>query len=70
MNDLVGIILKEMGSDLKPEHKKIEGKIRATVSSTLNFSNAKIAEQIGWTPSISIEEGIRRIIAWSQTASG
>lgn len=67
LNDLVAIILNTMGSDLKPEHRKIEGKIRATVSSRLNFSNAKIAEQIGWRPSIGIEEGIRRIIAWSET---
>lgn len=66
LNDLVGIILQQMRSDLKPEHKKIEGKIRATVSSTLNFSNDKIREQIGWTPAISIEEGIRRIIAWAE----
>lgn len=65
LNELVGIILEQMGSDLKPEHKKIEGKIRATVSSTLKFSNAKIAQQLGWRPEISIEEGLRRIIAWS-----
>ena len=57
-----------MGSNLKPEHKKIVGKIRATVSSRLNFSNDKIIAQIGWKPSIGIEEGIRRIIAWSETA--
>lgn len=69
LNELVGIILKEMGSELKPEHKTIEGKIRATVSSTLKFSNAKIIDQLGWKPEISIEEGIRRIVAWSDENS-
>lgn len=68
LNDLVGIILDKMGSDLKPEHRKIEGKIRATTSSTLNFSNEKIVEKLGWHPQISIEDGIERIIRWTETA--
>ena len=66
LNELVATILREMGSDLKPEHKKIEGKIRATVSSTLKFSNAKAIEKLGWMPAVSLEEGIRRIIAWME----
>ncbi len=66
LNELVATILREMGSDLKPEHKKIEGKIRATVSSTLKFSNAKAIEKLGWKPAVSLEEGIRRIIAWME----
>lgn len=66
LNKLVATILREMGSDLKPEHKKIEGKIRATVSSTLKFSNAKAIEKLGWKPAVSLEEGIRRIIAWME----
>jgi len=65
LNELVAIILRQMGSDLKPEHRKIEGKIRATVSSTLKFSNARIAEQLGWRPAVPIDEGIRRIIEWT-----
>lgn len=69
LNDLVAIILRQMGSDLKPEHRKMEGKIRATVTSKLKFSNDKIRQELGWTPSISIEEGIRRIIAWAQSAA-
>lgn len=66
LNELVATILREMGSDLKPEHKKIEGKIRATVSSTLKFSNAKAIEKLGWKPAVSLEDGIRRIIAWME----
>jgi nucleoside-diphosphate-sugar epimerase len=36
------------------------------------FSDAtaqKRSRQIGWKPSIGIEEGIRRIIAWSEAAT-
>lgn len=67
LNQLVKIILDKMGSDLLPEHKTIEGKIRATTSSTLNFSNKKIIDRLGWRPEISIEAGIERIIRWTET---
>ena len=70
LNQLVKIILDNMGSSLEPEHKKFEGKIRATVSSTLNFSNKKVIDTLGWRPSISIEEGIERVIRWTETVEG
>jgi UDP-glucose 4-epimerase len=69
LNQLVKIILDKMGSDLQPEHKAIEGKIRATTSSRLSFSNKKIADRLGWRPSISIEEGIERVLRWTQTVA-
>jgi UDP-glucose 4-epimerase len=64
LNQLVDIIQKIMGSNLKPEYKSPVGKIRATSSSTLKFSNKKIETMLGWRPEVSIEEGIRRVIAW------
>ena len=64
LNTLVDTILKVMGSDLKPEHRKADNAIRATVSSTLKFTPEKIMTTLGWKPEISLEEGIRRIIAW------
>lgn len=67
LNRLVEIILQVTGSDLEPEYKTIPGKIRATTSKTLKFSNKKIERMIGWRPSISIEEGIERVIRWCQT---
>lgn len=66
LNELVDIVLKLTGSDLKPEHKTMEGKVRATVSKTLKFSNKKIIEMLGWTPQISFEEGIARLIKWRE----
>jgi UDP-glucose 4-epimerase len=69
LNRLVEIILEVTGSDLKPEYKTIPGKIRATTSKTLKFSNKKIERMIGWRPGISIEEGIERVIRWCQTQS-
>lgn len=64
LNQLVEIIQKIMGSNLKPEYKSPVGKIRATASSTLKFSNKKIETMLGWRPEVSIEDGIRRVIAW------
>jgi UDP-glucose 4-epimerase len=64
LNELVAIVQKIMGTNLKPEYKTPAGKIRATSSSTLKFSNKKIERMLGWKPEIPIEEGIRRVIAW------
>jgi UDP-glucose 4-epimerase len=64
LNELVAIIQKVMGTNLKPEYKTPVGKIRATSSSTLKFSNKKIEKMLGWRPEISIEDGIRRVIDW------
>jgi len=66
LNRLVEIVQEIMGSDLKPEYKTPEGKIRATTSSTLNLSIEKIERMLGWRPEISIEEGIERVIRWRQ----
>ncbi len=66
LNRLVEIILAAAGSGLQPEHKTVPGKIRATVSKTLHFSNARIARMIGWRPEITIEQGIERVIHWRQ----
>jgi UDP-glucose 4-epimerase len=66
LNRLVDIILEITGSDLKPEHKTIQGKIRATTSKTLKFSNRKIERMIGWRPSITMEDGIERVIRWCE----
>lgn len=67
LNRLVAIILEATGSPLQPEHKMIEGKIRATVSKTLKFSNKKIERMVGWQPAISLEVGIERLIEWRKS---
>lgn len=66
LNRLVEIILKITGSDLKPEYRTMPGKIRATTSTTMHFSNEKIARMIGWHPEVSLEDGIERLIRWRE----
>lgn len=67
LNRLVAIILEATGSSLQPEHKVLEGKIRATVSKTLKFSNKKIQRMVGWQPEVSLEMGIRRVVDWRKS---
>ncbi len=66
LNRLVEIILKITGSNLKPEYKTLQGKIRAATSKTMRFSNAKIARMIDWRPEIPLEDGIARLIRWRE----
>ena len=60
------IVADVVGSDLKPEYREKEGAVRVTSSTALDFSIHKIEKMIGWTPQVSIEEGIARLIKWRQ----
>ena len=64
LNRLVEIVQKITGTNLTPEYKTPAGKIRAAVSTKLDFSIEKIERMIGWKPQISFEDGIRRTLAW------
>lgn len=64
LNRIVELLVQVTGTRLKPVHKANTSAVRASVSSELNFSRAKIEKMLGWKPEVSIEEGIRRLIAW------
>ncbi len=66
LNRLYEIIAEIVGTDLEPEYGDREGAVRVTTSSQLDFSIEKIGRMIGWTPQVSIEEGIARLIKWRQ----
>ncbi|MDA8249767.1 MAG: NAD-dependent epimerase/dehydratase family protein [Rhodospirillales bacterium] len=70
LNRLVEIVQQVMGTNLKPEYRTPVGKIRATASSHLHFSNEKIERMLGWRPEVSIEAGIRRVIEWRRANGG
>lgn len=69
LNELVDIVLKVTGSDLKPEYKNDPNAVRMTTSDTLNLSRDKIKEKIGWEPKVDLEEGVRRLIKWREAQS-
>ena len=70
LNKLVEIVQKITATNLEPEYKTPAGKIRAAVSTRLDFSIEKIERMIGWKPQISFEAGIRRMIRWREMERG
>lgn len=67
LNRLVEIVAEIVGSDLTPEYQEKAGAVRVTTSCALDFSIAKIEKMIGWTPQVSIEDGIARLVKWRQS---
>ncbi len=63
-NELIGAILTACESDLQPEYKADEAKVANPVVTKLGVSVAKAKAELGWEPTVDIEEGIRRLVAW------
>jgi UDP-glucose 4-epimerase len=58
------ILLEITGSDLEPLYADDPNAVKATSSPSLKLSRAKIGAMLGWVPEVSVEQGIRRLIAW------
>jgi UDP-glucose 4-epimerase len=58
------IVLGITGSDLQPAYADDANAVKATSSPSLKLSREKIGRMLGWQPEVSVEEGIRRLIAW------
>jgi UDP-glucose 4-epimerase len=66
LNRIVELLVKVTGTKLKPVYKANNSIVRSSITSQLDFSIAKIEKMLGWKPEVSIEEGIRRLIAWRE----
>jgi UDP-glucose 4-epimerase len=66
LNRIVELLVEITGTKLKPVYKSGGSHVRASVTQQLDFSRAKIEKMVGWRPEVSIEEGIRRLIAWRE----
>jgi UDP-glucose 4-epimerase len=53
--------------DLKPEYREDRRAVRSAAGTRLGFSVTKAAREIGWTPRVSLEDGMRRLLAWQRT---
>lgn len=66
INALIDTILEVSGSSLRPQHVETVARLGVTAASRLKFDRGKAERQIGWQPSISLREGIRRVIEWRE----
>lgn len=61
--DLASALLKAMDSDLSPEH----GPDRAVNGVTRRLADiSRAAADLGWTPEITLDDGLRGLVAWWQ----
>jgi UDP-glucose 4-epimerase len=67
LNELARTLLAVAGSDLEPEYRAESGKSLVPTSTQLRFSREKAGRVLGWTPQVSLEDGIRRYIAWRES---
>jgi UDP-glucose 4-epimerase len=66
LNDVVKIIGKLTNNNLEPEYRTDPSKPRTAMKPKLGYSPAKAKRLLGWTPEVGIEEGIRRLITWTE----
>ncbi len=66
LNDITRILLRLCNSNLEPVYKDDPSKVRFTTTTELHYSREKAKQLLGWEPQVSVEEGIRRIIAWRE----
>lgn len=66
LNELVAIVQRITGTRLEPEYRTPAGKVRAAVSTRLDFAVDKSERLLGWKAEIPFEAGIRRLIAWHE----
>jgi UDP-glucose 4-epimerase len=67
---VVEIILEAChAQDLTPEYREDRRAIRSAAVAHLGFSRARAERALGWVPTVRVEEGIRRYIAWRESVA-
>lgn len=62
---LAEAVIRAAGSDVSPEFRAAPSTgFRITADAPFHYDNSKAREQLGWQPEVTIEEGLRRLIAW------
>jgi UDP-glucose 4-epimerase len=65
---LADTVIRLSGSALEPVFEAApRSGFRITSSSSFYYDNGKARRLLGWTPEVSIEEGIARLIAWRRS---
>lgn len=61
---IVAIVTREAGSNIAPEFRADTRAAKGASTSSLSVANDLARMELGWTPKISIETGIRRLLDW------
>ena len=61
---IIELVVQACGSDLKPEFREAPNPNSAPYRATSSMSIDAAEQVLGWEPTVSIEEGIRRLVAW------
>ena len=65
---IVELVTTLSGRNIAPEYTTPDpGKVRLTSGGAWRLDHANAAAKIGWTPEISMQEGIKRLIDWLET---
>jgi UDP-glucose 4-epimerase len=64
LTQVVQAVLEICESRLEPEYRPDMRAVRSAGGTHLGFSRARAEATIGWVPSFSLQEGIRRYIGW------
>ncbi|HUA53634.1 MAG TPA: NAD-dependent epimerase/dehydratase family protein [Candidatus Sulfotelmatobacter sp.] len=66
LNEVVKILGRLTNRNVEPEYRTDPSKPRTAMKPKLGYSPAKAERLLGWKPEVSIEEGIRRLIKWTE----
>ena len=66
LNDVVSTLQRVTGSSVRPEYRDDPTKVRFTTTTKLGYRRDKAERLLGWVPEVSLEEGIGRLIRWSE----
>ncbi len=65
LNRVAALLLEACGAaHLAPEHRADTRAVKSASVARLGFSRTRVEQTIGWTPEVSVGEGIRRYVAW------
>lgn len=66
VKQVVDLVLKEFGSGLAPEYVRDTRDARSTAHHDLRISNARAQDELGWSPRVSLADGIGRLRRWME----